>query len=108
MAIYVVWINILRNDDRYSAYLRSTEFDDPRVKYFWDSRAITGVEWQEALDIDQLAWDIYFLYDRHAQWEELPPTPGYWVHQLGSLRDRAPFLNGDFLNSRMNHFMFKN
>jgi hypothetical protein len=101
----VVWINILRSDDRYSAYLRSTEFDDPRVKYFWDARDITGVEWQETLDIEQLAWDIYFLYGRDAKWEDLPDMPDYWMHQLGNLQERAPFLDGDSLKEKMGEFL---
>jgi hypothetical protein len=97
----VVWINILRSDDRYSAYLRSTEFDDPRVKYYWDPIAITGVEWQETLGIDQLAWDIYFLYGKDAGWRDIPDTPDLWMHQLGNLQDRAPFLDEDLLKTSM-------
>ncbi|MGH8014749.1 MAG: hypothetical protein ACREBV_01000 [Candidatus Zixiibacteriota bacterium] len=46
--------------------MRSSEFDDSRVTYFWDRYKLTGAEWQEVLAIDDVAWDVYFLYDRNA------------------------------------------
>ena len=42
----------------------------------------------------QLAWDIYFVYAPGVRWEEEPPLPTQWMHQLG-LDERH--LNGDTL-----------
>ena len=99
--MYIVWIDILRSDDRYSAYLRSTEFDDPRVTYMWDRYKLTGVEWQDALDVNNLAWDVYFLYGPDAAWGAAPAKPGFWMHQLGFPPEVAPPLNQEGLTAKI-------
>ncbi len=59
----------------------------PRVTHYWDSNGNTGIEYQETLDIPMYAWDLWFVYEPGARWEdgELPPYPDYWEHQLPSL-----------------------
>ena len=59
----------------------------PRVTHYWDPNGNTGIEYKETLDIPMYAWDLWFVYDPGARWEdgELPPYPDYWEHQLPSL-----------------------
>lgn len=59
----------------------------PRVTHYWDPNGNTGIEYQETLDIPMYAWDLWFVYEPGARWEdgELPPYPDYWEHQLPSL-----------------------
>ena len=96
-----MWIDILGSDDQPSAYLRSAEFDDPRVTYYWDHRRRTGIEWQEVLGFNSVAWDIYFLYERDTKWGAIPSHPDYWMHQLGGEELGAPYLNGDLLSEKL-------
>ena len=36
------------------------------------------------------AWDIYFFYDKDAAWDEAPPKPVEWWHQLGGANRTDP------------------
>ena len=92
---------MLRSDDKYSAYLRSTEFDDPRVTYYWDRHKLTGAEWQESLNMVNIAWDIYFLYGPDAVWSELPSYPDFFMNQIGLPEDVSPRLDGDVLTEKI-------
>ena len=42
-----------------------------------------------------MAWDIYFVYAPGVRWEDEPPEPTEWMHQLG--RDERHLGNGDTL-----------
>ena len=59
----------------------------PRVTHYWDPNGSTGIEYKETLDIPMYAWDLWFVYEPGARWEdgELPPYPDHWEHQLPSL-----------------------
>ena len=59
----------------------------PRITHYWDPNGTTGLEYTETLDIPMYAWDVWFVYEPGARWEngELPPVPDYWEHQLPSL-----------------------
>lgn len=59
----------------------------PRVTHYWDPNGNTGIEYKETLDIPMYAWDLWFVYEPGARWEEeaAPPYPDYWEHQLPSL-----------------------
>lgn len=90
---YVVWLPVLQDDDLASAIARSKEYSDPRVKYYWDSGQRTGHLWKPVLDIPrQIAWDVYFLYDREAAWGAQPGAPDFWMHQLEGVSN-APRLD---------------
>ena len=59
----------------------------PRVTHYWDPSGITGLKYQETMDIPRYAWDLWFVYEPGARWEdgELPPYPDYWEHQGSGL-----------------------
>jgi hypothetical protein len=59
----------------------------PRVTHYWDPAGTTGRDFQEALDLPMYGWDLWFIYEPGARWEdgELPPVPAYWEHQLPGL-----------------------
>ena len=89
---YFVWLPILRGDSRDEGIERVTEFQDPRVRNYWDEKRITGLAWQQRLGLDSVAWDVYFLFDHSVIWRKDVPQPTYWMHQLRGI-DNAPFLN---------------
>ena len=97
----------MQSDDKYSAYLRSTDFDDPRVSYYWDRYKITGAEWQEVIDIANVAWDIYFLYGKSDRWVDMPAYPDFFMNQIGISEDISPHLDGDMLTEKIAEYMKK-
>src|SRR5262249_44846239 len=92
--LYIVWLPMLRSDDRDSAFERTKEFSDPRVSYYWDDSRITGAAWRDLLNLPTTAWDIYFLYSSKTNWTEVPGKPVFWMHQLRGI-DAGPFLDKD-------------
>ena len=93
--LYIVWLPILRSDDRDSAIERTKEFADPRITYYWDDAGLTGTAWQQILRLEGAAWDVYFLYSPQSDnWKEKPDAPPFWMHQLRGVT-HAPYLNKD-------------
>ena len=43
-----------------------------------------GNQYGTALELPRgtLAWDIYLLFDDSVTWDDAPPEPGSWWHQL--------------------------
>ena len=70
-----MWVNVLFSDDR-SEWSPDT-LTDPRVVHLWDADRAVGTWFPKQagykdLTSGPLAWDIYFLYDDDATWDELP------------------------------------
>lgn len=62
---------------------------DSRVAHFWDPEATVGRAFSEVLGTRNPAWDVWMLFEEKARWDERPPEPAWWEHQLGGLpRDR--------------------
>jgi hypothetical protein len=43
------------------------------------------------------AWDVYFVFGPEARWDDQPPAPTYWMHQLGRAAPEDLRLDGDQL-----------
>lgn len=71
---------------------RSNEFTDTRLRYYWDKDQLAAKAWQSVLDIERVAWDVYFLYGAEAHWQDKPTHPDFWMHQLTGI-DTGPFLD---------------
>jgi hypothetical protein len=79
------------------------------VRYFWDADKIVGNTFARTLQLDQLAWDVYLVYDRGVTWKEGPPfLPAFWMHQLGGLEDRAPTLDSLVLRQKIEELVLNN
>ncbi len=89
---YIVWLPMFPGDSRKWAQIRSDEFSDKRVSYYWDGEKLAGKGWQKTLGVKREAWDVYLLYGAESQWDKEPPAPDFWMHQLGGLT-HAPWLD---------------
>jgi hypothetical protein len=52
------------------------------------------------------AWDVYLVFGPAAEWNERPPVPTYWMHQLS--RGAAPadlWLDGEKLRRVVNNLL---
>ncbi|HJZ11832.1 MAG TPA: hypothetical protein VJ521_06770 [Acidobacteriota bacterium] len=90
LVVYVIWLPILRSDDRKAADANAKESLQSRIFHYWDENRITGTSWQKKLGIPVLAWDIYLLYQPTALWEDDIPSPDFWMHQLRQLETGRP------------------
>lgn len=109
--VSIVWIDMLPNDNAAAAAKSAKIFDDPRVRQFHDSRAtrLAGKAFAHGLIREGagVAWDIYMFYDKDARWDDHPPEPIEWMHQLSGGRRADPerFHSGDELVSELRKSM---
>lgn len=96
----VAWINMLEGDNLAAARRAASMIDDPRLDHFYSEDKEVGKAIAQGLGGDgQVAWDIYLYYAPGQKWEEEPPQPVDWFHQLGprSWADPARFRWGQDL-----------
>ena len=83
---YVIWDPIFGGPFNGEARNLARSFPDKRVRYFKDPTSMAGNLWERVLKTGrEIAWDVYLLYDAEAQWNDRPPPPGFWMHQLTSV-----------------------
>jgi hypothetical protein len=71
---------------------------DKRASHFWDAEGTLPRTFSRVLSLPSgcPAWDVYLAYPAGVTWEEEPPRPLHWQHQLGAVA-RAPRLDGETL-----------
>ena len=89
IAFYAVWLPVLGIDSKASLPMATRRFTDPRVRQYWDGKAELGNAYALILKADGVAWDVYLVYDRSAEWKEKPPAPVYLMDKIG-LPDSRP------------------
>lgn len=101
--IGIVWIKKLSGDSKHTAQKAAEMFTDHRVIHFYDSQKSSGKAIANCLGwTGQVAWDIYLFYEAGVEWNDAPPRPIYWMHQLkDSWADKAHFRTGDDLRSEL-------
>ena len=95
---YVVWVPVLPADLSAAAQEACSLVPDRRASHFWDSGGALARTFSRVLGLPlgSPAWDVYLAYPPGMRWEEEPPEPPYWQHQLGGLVV-APQLDGEKL-----------
>lgn len=97
LAVLAVWMPVLKSDNAIAGKKAEPLLPDPRVIHYWDAENSLGKLYGRQLTLPrgrQLAWDVYFVYAPGIRWEDEPPEPTAWMHQLG--RDER-HLDGDAL-----------
>ncbi len=101
LSVIAVWMPVLKSDDAAAGKDAESLLPDDRVTHYWDGDNSLGKLYGRLLTLPrgrQLAWDIYFVYAPGIRWEEEPPLPTQWMHQLG--RDER-LLNADTLRGTL-------
>lgn len=81
-----MWLPVLRAGNVPSAARREGgRIDDPRALHFLDPDARLAREYSRVIHLPGRtpAWDVYLVFGPEARWENEPPAPTYWMHQLG-------------------------
>lgn len=83
---FVVWTPVLFSDTRDDALAATKEFRGTFVEQFWDPARKLGRAYAKVVDLPakrSLAWDVHFVHRASDSWQEVPPRPFDWMHQLG-------------------------
>ncbi len=96
--VSVVWIDVLPTDDAAAARRSASVFEGTLVAQYHDPNQLLGNAIAEGLIARPPAWDVYLFYPPGARWEEAPPKPVDWRHQLsGETAQASRFKTGDAL-----------
>lgn len=91
--VYVIWDPIFGGKFDSEAKRLSSRFPDKRVCYYKDPDSLAGKLWERVLKTErEIAWDVYLLFGIESRWENDPPRPEYWMHQLDGVTS-APRLD---------------
>ncbi len=96
LRVYVVWIKRFPGDSLKAAQDATELVSDRRARHYWDASGALGKQFGKSIELPKgkkFAWDVYFLFAPGARWDENPPKPVFWMHQLGS-RDTGNLLDG--------------
>lgn len=106
LIVDVVWISVLPNDSLEEARKAQILIPDARAVHFWDGDQALGMVYGQTLDLPNgrdLAWDIYFGFDRGTKWGDTVPIPADFAHQLGI--DDQHLREGDGLQAFMDRLL---
>jgi hypothetical protein len=106
LKVHIVWLPMFPGDSRKWAQIRSDEFSDKRVSYYWDGEKLAGQAWQKVLGTNREAWDVYLLYGAGTQWDKEPATPDFWMHQLSGITT-APRLDEEAFQAKTKELLSK-
>jgi hypothetical protein len=83
LRVYVVWEPICKGDSRGAAEEAVREVPDRRATHYWAGDRELGDRVSPVIGLKgETAWDVYLLYPPNVKWEEKPPTPVFFMHQL--------------------------
>jgi hypothetical protein len=79
----LVWVNVLGEDDAQAAQAATGQFHHARLLHFHDPHQLAARQMAATLGgAGYFAWDTYLVFASGATWEDAPPLPENWVHQL--------------------------
>jgi hypothetical protein len=103
---YIVWLPIYGGDFKGEARKLSNSFRDKRVSYFLDPASEIGKQWEGVLKTGRLiAWDVYLLYGAETAWQDDPPPPDFWMHQLGGVT-KAPRFDEPMFTNKLKEMLY--
>jgi hypothetical protein len=84
MAVSIVWTLMLPGDSANAAQAATALVTDARACHYFDPERRAGRAIASRLGGEgKIAWDIYLFFAPDAAWEDEPPLPLDWAHQLG-------------------------
>jgi hypothetical protein len=108
ISVCIVWINMLPLDGLATAKLSARIIADPRACHLHDPEKLAGKAIAQSLGgKDKVAWDIYLFYKAGDEWNDGPPAPIRWAHQLqgSEWADSAHYHSGDDLIKELHEIM---
>jgi hypothetical protein len=79
----LVWVRVFEGDNRQAAQRAAEQLVEPRLRHFYDPQQRAAEQMATVLDgPGGYAWDTYLVFSPGQTWEDAPPEPSDWVHQL--------------------------
>jgi hypothetical protein len=79
----LVWVRVLEGDNQEAAQKAADQMTGQRLRHFYDPKQRAAREMAAVLGgPGSFAWDTYLVFSTVAAWEDEPPQPDDWVHQL--------------------------
>src|SRR5271167_62373 len=107
---YIVWLPILPSGAHEPAARREAErIPDSRAIRFFDAEARVGKVYSSILHLPSglPAWDVYLVFGPEVRWDDNPPVPTYWMHQLGRAGPPELRLDGEQLERVISSLLSK-
>jgi hypothetical protein len=83
IAASILWVDVTPFDSADEVERVTRLVDIEGVRQYHDPTGWTGRRVAASLGFpEQLAWDVFLLYRPGLAWNEKPPAPTEWVHQL--------------------------
>lgn len=107
VSVSLVWMEVLPLDGEEAARRAASRLvgDDPRVHHFLDPEGRVGDAVSDVLGWEHRAWDIYLFFPAGVSWNEAPPEPFAYLHQLPAQAQDGMFYTGEDLNARLREAM---
>jgi hypothetical protein len=106
LSVYSVWVPIMAGDSQRQAERATSFLPDARVKHFWTPEIEAANLFREAIGLSggEPVWDVYFLYESDALWQNEAPKPDFFMHQLRGLPEEN-LLDGEELSRKTNELI---
>jgi hypothetical protein len=95
---YSVWVPILLTDAERAVPNATRRLPDNRVIHFWDGKGELVEAYKTILPTKNAetgeyikAWDVYLVFAPGVEWQDRPPAPSFWMHQLYSVDPKNAF-----------------
>jgi hypothetical protein len=110
--LYIVWIDMLEDDNYASAQKAAKLLNDSRISHYYTSGKQLGRQVaQQITGKEGVAWDIYMFYESKVQWKNNFPEPTEYIHQLNpdyySWVEKDKYFSGDQLRQQLSHLTSK-
>jgi hypothetical protein len=79
----LVWVRVWEEDDEQAAQLAANQLADAHLRHFYDPQQRAARDVAVMLGgTGSYAWDTYLVFSPGQTWNEAPPWPSEWAHQL--------------------------
>ncbi len=85
---HIIWGPIMGADDLAAAQASKQMFAGLPVTQYWDADLSVGIALKDFAELpkdnDELAWDVYFIYEPGSEWGDHAPAPADYWHQFNT------------------------
>lgn len=89
VSVIAVWLPVLGGSRIREDVIRSA-IDGPNVAHYWDDQALSGRWFAENMPWEfggPPAWDVYYLFDGDASWQDKPDPLVSWGYTIVATLD---------------------